>query len=132
MTSECIFCKIVKDEIPSTKVYEDEDFIAFMDIRPINRGQVLVIPREHYRWVYDVPNRGEYWEAANKVAEKVIKGLKADHVSFVTLGHEIPHAHIWVVPRYADDGHGGFLDWSKAREASREELDELASLIRKA
>ncbi len=130
--SDCIFCKITKDELPSTKVYGDKDFIAFMDIRPINKGQVLVIPRRHYRWVWDVPNRGEYWEVANRVAEKMLKGLNADHVSFVTLGHEVSHAHIWIVPRYAGDGHGGFLDWDKAHEASREQLEEIAELIKKA
>ena len=58
----CIFCKIVSGEIPSYKVYEDNEFMAFLDVRPLNLGHTLVIPKKHYRWVWDVPNIGEYYE----------------------------------------------------------------------
>jgi len=65
---DCIFCKIVKGEIPAFKVYEDNDFLAFLDINPISVGHTLLIPKKHYRWVYDVPNFGEYWQVAQKIA----------------------------------------------------------------
>ncbi|KKT79078.1 MAG: Histidine triad (HIT) protein, partial [Parcubacteria group bacterium GW2011_GWF2_44_8b] len=59
---ECIFCKIVKGEIASCKVYEDENFLAFLDINPQSPGHTQVITKIHYRWVWDVPNAGEYFE----------------------------------------------------------------------
>ena len=63
-TSNCIFCKIVKGEIPSHKVYENEKFLAFLSIEPESPGHTLVIPKEHYRWVWDVPEAGEYFEVS--------------------------------------------------------------------
>ncbi|MCX6705850.1 MAG: HIT domain-containing protein, partial [Candidatus Woesebacteria bacterium] len=73
----CIFCKIVKGEIPCYKVYEDNNFLAFLDIKPLTRGNSLLISKKHYRWVYDVPDFGSYWEAAKKVALATIKALGA-------------------------------------------------------
>ncbi|MEI7463544.1 MAG: HIT domain-containing protein, partial [Candidatus Taylorbacteria bacterium] len=58
----CIFCKIINKEIPANIIYEDADFLAFLDIRPLSPGHMLVIPKKHYRWVWDVPNVGEYFE----------------------------------------------------------------------
>ena len=65
---DCIFCKIVSGKIPCYKVYEDENFLAFLDIRPLNLGHTLVIPKKHFRWVWDVPNIGEYFEVVCKIA----------------------------------------------------------------
>lgn len=103
MEVDCIFCKIVKGEIPSYKVYEDADFMAFLDIAPLNKGHVLVIPKKHYRWTWDVPNFGEYWEVARKVAKGSMKGLGAPMVEFLTHGTDVKHAHIWVVPIYENE-----------------------------
>ncbi|HLP43684.1 MAG TPA: HIT domain-containing protein, partial [Candidatus Nanoarchaeia archaeon] len=64
----CIFCKIVDGTIPSEKVTETNDFLAFMDINPRAPGHVLVIPKNHHRWVWDVPNVGEYFELTKKIA----------------------------------------------------------------
>jgi len=58
----CIFCKIVKGEIPAYKIYEDENFLAFLDINPQSPGHTQVIPKRHYRWVWDIPNVGAYFE----------------------------------------------------------------------
>lgn len=94
----CIFCKIVKGEIPSYKVYEDENFLVFLDINPQSPGHVQVIPKEHYRWVWDVPNIGEYFEVAKKIALAQKKAFDTDYVLSKTVGEEVPHAHIWVFP----------------------------------
>lgn len=94
----CIFCKIAKGEIPSHKVYEDDRFIAFLDIHPKSPGHVQVIPKEHYRWVWDVPNVGEYFEVVNKVAHAQRKAFNTDWVLSRIVGDEVPHAHIWVYP----------------------------------
>src|SRR3990167_6600023 len=64
----CIFCKIVKKEIPAHVVYEDENFLAFLDIHPQSPGHTQVITKMHYRWVWDVPNAGKYFEVVKKIA----------------------------------------------------------------
>ncbi len=94
----CIFCKIVKGEIPSHKVYEDENFLAFIDINPQSPGHTQVIPKKHYRWVWDVPNVGEYFEVARKIALAQRKAFDTDFILSKTVGDEVEHAHIWVFP----------------------------------
>ena len=63
--TDCLFCKIVAGEIPCQKVYEDDKFLAFLDIKPQSPGHTLLIPKTHYRWVYDVENYSEFWEKAS-------------------------------------------------------------------
>lgn len=128
----CVFCQIVAGKLPAYKVYEDEEFLVFLDIRPLNPGHSQVIPKKHYRWTWDVPNFGAYWEAARKVAKAVMRGLGARTVSFATLGQEVPHAHIWVIPRFPDDGHAGFINWQEVKEISKEEMARIAQKVRKA
>jgi len=94
----CIFCKIVKGEIPAHKVYEDENFLAVLDIHPQSPGHVQVIPKEHYRWVWDVPNVGEYFEVVRKIAKAQQKAFGTDSIIAKIVGEEVPHAHIWVIP----------------------------------
>lgn len=102
--TDCIFCKISKGEIPSYKIYEDDNFFAFLDINPVNFGHTLLIPKDHYRWVYDVPNFGQYWQVAQKIALAIQKSyLKPDYISFLTMGNEVEHAHIHIIPRFNND-----------------------------
>lgn len=96
--NDCIFCKIVKGEIPAHKVYEDADFLAFLDINPLSPGHALVIPKKHYTWVWDVPNAGAYFEVARKIALAQKKAFKTDFVLSRIVGEEVPHAHIWIYP----------------------------------
>lgn len=127
MEEDCIFCKIVKGEMSSYSVFEDKNYIAFMDIFPRAKGHVLVIPKEHYRWVYDVPNFGEYFEVAKKVAQKVQKAVKSDFVSFVTVGNEVPHAHIHILPQ--QEGSITGIRFTELLDMSKEEIQELAATI---
>lgn len=106
--SDCIFCKIVKGEIPCYKVYEDDLFLGFLDIHPIAKGHVLLIPKTHYRWPYDVPKFGKYFEVARTVGLAAQKAMKADSISFATFGFDVSHAHIWIIPRWLDDPHRTF------------------------
>jgi histidine triad (HIT) family protein len=94
----CIFCKIVRGEVPSHKVYEDDDFLAFLGIPAISPGYTLVIPKAHYRWVWDVPNAGQYFEIAQKIARAQQKAFETDEIYSKILGEEVPHAHIWIYP----------------------------------
>lgn len=100
----CIFCKIVRGEIPSHKVYEDENFLAFLDINPQSPGHTQVIPKQHYRWVWDVPNAGEYFEVVKKIAQAEQKAFQTDFILSRIIGDEIEHAHMWVFPNNAVAG----------------------------
>ena len=95
---DCIFCKIINGEVPSHKVYEDEHFVGILDINPQTPGHTQIIPKEHHRWVWDVPNAGEYFEAARKVAQAQRKAFDTDFIISRIVGDEVPHAHIWVFP----------------------------------
>jgi histidine triad (HIT) family protein len=96
--NSCIFCKIINKEIPAHVVYEDNDFLAFLDIRPLSPGHTLIIPKKHYRWVWDVPNVGEYFEVARKVALAQQKAFNQESILSKIVGEEVHHAHIWVFP----------------------------------
>ena len=101
---DCIFCKIVKGEIPSYKVYEDDDFFAFLDIHPQTPGHTQVIPKTHARWVWDVSNVGAYFEVVKKIAKAQQKAFGTEWILSKIIGDEIPHAHIWVFPNDAVQG----------------------------
>jgi histidine triad (HIT) family protein len=94
----CIFCKIVAREIPANIVYEDEHFLAFLDIRPQSPGHTLVIPKKHYRWVWDVENIGSYFEVVQKIALAQRKAFGTELVTSKIVGEEVPHAHVWLIP----------------------------------
>lgn len=128
---DCVFCKIAKKEIPSFEIFENEKFLAFLDINPRNPGHTLVIPKEHFRWVWDVPFLGEYFEITGKIANAIRKAMKTDWVVSLILGEEIPHAHIWLVPRFPDDGHEDAIVLSNIKKISKEEMEKIAEKIRK-
>ena len=94
----CIFCKIANKEIPAHIVYEDDDFIAFLDIHPQSPGHVQVIPKKHYRWVWDAPRLGSYFEVVGKIARAQKKAFNQEMVLAKIVGEDIFHAHIWVYP----------------------------------
>ncbi len=113
--SDCIFCKIVAGEIPCYKIYEDEKFLAFLDIFPKTSYQMLVIPKEHFEWVWDVPNLGEYYEVTGKIARKAREVLGTP-IRQMVYGFQVPHAHIQIRPGRSNDRDGS--------QASGEELAE--------
>ena len=108
---ECLFCKIVKGELPSSKIYEDEDTLAFLDIFPVNKGHSLVISKEHYENIFDVPaeSLAKISSVMKNVADAVKKGVNADGISIAQsngkdAGQVIPHIHFHIMPRFKDDG----------------------------
>lgn len=129
---DCIFCKIVKGEIPCSKVYEDENIFAFLDIAPVHKGHTLVIPKKHFETILDVPEQElkELILAVKKVAIAVEKGVDADGF-VVTMsnkkaaGQVVPHAHFHIIPRFEDDG---LKHWSKI-EYKEGELEEYKNKI---
>lgn len=123
---ECIFCKIANGEIPCYKVYEDDNFLWFLDIRPMNPWHTLIIPKKHYRWVWDVENIGEYFQVVQKVANSIRKTMGTQRVVSAVFGEEVEHAHVWLVPRFHQDGHWGSLDLTNVKSLTKEELITIA------
>jgi histidine triad (HIT) family protein len=107
---DCIFCKIVAGEVPSTRVDEDERTIAFMDISPATRGHVLVIPRAHARdlLVVDAEDLAACMAMAQRIASLQVERLGADGVNLLNscgpaAWQTVFHFHVHVIPRYVDD-----------------------------
>lgn len=125
--NDCVFCKIISGDIPSHKVYEDENFFAFLDINPQSPGHVQVIPKEHTRWVWDVPNAGAYFEVVKKIALAQRNAFETDWILSRIVGDEVPHAHIWVYPG-AKDGDSPSLRFGGA---SKKDFETNAEKIRK-
>ena len=133
---ECLFCKIANKELPCYKVYEDKDFLAFLDIRPLNPGHTLVIPKKHFRWVWDVPvkndnspNISEYYIIVSKIANAIKKAFNTDYVVSLVLGEEVAHAHVWLIPRLKNDGHGTAVDLKNIKKLSDREMTEAQEKI---
>lgn len=114
----CIFCKIVSKKIPADIVYEDKRFIAFLDVHPREPGHVQVIPKEHFRWVWDVPYIGNYFEVVQKIAVAEKKAFKTDLIRSQVYGNEVPHAHVWVWP----ENGSGSADFKKNAELIKKNL----------
>lgn len=103
--NDCIFCKIVAGEIPAHKVYEDGQFLAFLDIHPVSKGHTLLIPKAHYAWFYDLPDElyGALFVKAKELALNLKKDQKADYVKLGIVGVDVAHAHVHLIPRtFAD------------------------------
>src|SRR5947199_10327873 len=101
---DCVFCKIIREELPSYWVFEDKDYIAFLDIRPMNPGHTLVVPKLHYRWVWDVPEAGRFFETVTRVAKALQKTTKTEAVAADSAGLGVAHAHIHHLPRFHHSG----------------------------
>ena len=128
---DCIFCKIINNDIPSFKIYEDNHYLAFLDIRPLNPGHTLIIPKQHIRWVWDSKDIQGYYAVVQKVANAIRKTFEIEQVVSLVFGEEVHHAHVWLVPRLENDGHGLSIDLSKTKEISTDEMQEIAENIKK-
>ncbi len=107
----CIFCKIIRGEIPSHKIYETENTLTFLDIQPKTKGHLLTIPKKHHETIYDVPEEilFEIIKVNKKMSNLAKEKLKAKGVNIInsnekTAQQEIPHIHFHTVPRYEEDG----------------------------
>ena len=108
---DCIFCKIVRKDIPCVCVLDTDKVLAFLDISPVNKGHVLVVPKEHFETMLDVPDNllKEMIVVAKRVGKGLRKGLKADGFNigmnnFAAAGQVVFHAHLHVIPRFEADG----------------------------
>lgn len=111
MNDSCVFCKIANGTIPSYKVYEDNEILAFLDVNPASRGHTLVVTKQHFDSVVTTPKAilDKAFEVAQLVAQAEIKELGATGVNILTncgksAGQTVNHFHIHVIPRYDEDG----------------------------
>ena len=112
MENDCLFCKIIKGEIPAEKIYEDEYTFAFLDIHPINRGHTLVIPKEHHPNIYSIKEEQyiNLMKSVRTLAPKIKEALGADGINIGinndrAAGQVIFHMHVHIIPRFTGDGH---------------------------
>lgn len=106
---DCIFCKIVKGEIPSFKIYEDDSYLAILDIAQFTQGHTIVIPKKHFRFIWDIGDN-KYFEVINKIANHY-KSLGYEFVDSATFGRMVPHAHFHLIPH-----NGEINDWRNSLE----------------
>ena len=131
----CIFCRIAQKQVPASYVYEDEKVIAFLDIKPLNEGHTLVIPKSHYESIFEIPvNLVAHLHGVTKrIALAVKKATDADGISISqqngkAAGQEIFHLHVHVIPRYEGQKLPSF---SEVSEADREKMIQTVAKIRK-
>ena len=128
----CVFCAIVSGEAEAHRVVEDDDFVAFLDVRPVFRGHVLLVPREHVVTLPDLPAhlRDPFLALGQRLCTAMLDGLGAQG-SFVainnTVSQSVPHLHLHVVPRTKGDGLRGFF-WPRTRYADREAAEHAERL----
>lgn len=136
MTDEtCVFCRIAQKQVPANLVYEDEKVIAFLDIKPLNEGHTLVIPKAHYASIFDIPkDLIAYLHGTTKqVAIAVKKATNADGISIIqqngkAAGQDVFHLHVHVIPRYEGQK---LPSYNEVTEADRARLSQTAVEIRK-
>jgi histidine triad (HIT) family protein len=111
MNEECVFCKIAKGEIKSNLVYEDDNFIGFLDVNPKAEGHTLIVPKQHFRTILDMPSSLgiEMIDAVKEVSLNLIKKGKADGFNLIinngeVAGQVVHHVHIHIIPRKKNDG----------------------------
>ena len=126
-----IFSKIVSNEIPSYKVYENENFLAFLDINPLKKGHTLVIPKIEVDYIFDLELKEyqELWNFAKLVANGMKRVIKCERISIVVMGLEVPHAHIHLIP--LDNMQD--IDFCQPKlNVSSDQMNKIASLIKSA
>ena len=133
--NDCLFCKIIKGKLPSSKVYESEKTLAFLDIHPVNIGHTLVISKEHFANIYETPDDvlSDMIIVSKKTAMAIKIATSADGINLAmnnnhAAGQLIFHSHLHVIPRFSNDG---FELWHGKRPYNEDEMAEVAEKIKK-
>lgn len=136
---DCLFCKIVRGEIPAKKVYEDAVSFAFLDINPRNPGHTLVIPKDHFETILDMPDSdaADYFKSVKHVAGLVKNGVNAQGLSISSsngqvAGQVVAHQHFHVIPRFVTEGPVGLEGILPAKRLDEKTMDQLVAAISKA
>jgi histidine triad (HIT) family protein len=136
MDPSCLFCRIAAGEAPAHHVYEDERFVAFLDVRPLFPGHVLLVPRDHHVTLMDLPEdlAGPLVLTAQRLSRAVQEAMGSQGIFNAmnnVVSQSVPHLHMHVVPRTKKDGLRGFF-WPRGTYASDEEAAGVAERIRSA
>ncbi|MFZ2048734.1 MAG: HIT family protein [Minisyncoccia bacterium] len=130
---DCIFCKIVRKEIPATIIHETDDFLAFVNTQPVNFGHSLVIPKQHHSNIYDLPKNileklGEELQTVSIGIKKATnaEGINVDMNNEPAAGQVIFHAHFHIIPRFEGDG---FKHWQPRKYEYPEQIKEVGDKI---
>lgn len=131
--TNCIFCKIANGEIPSKTLYEDDNFRVILDLGPATKGHALILPKEHYANLYELPEEtaGEVMKLAKKMADRMKERLGCEGLNLVQnngdlAGQTVFHFHMHMIPRYQADGQK--IGW-KPGELTQDELEEIKNTI---
>jgi histidine triad (HIT) family protein len=132
----CIFCDLVRGAAEVSMCYEDSTAIAFMDIQPVNPGHVLVVPREHYEAIQDVPRDigAHLYDVAMKLIPIVQEATHSHDMNIIVnsgaaAGQNVMHYHIHIIPRREGDGFDVQLPFEGSEMPHREQLDAMAARI---
>ena len=132
--SGCVFCKIVSNSLEAAVVFEDNDTLAFLDIRPLFHGHTLVVPKAHVETLSDLPPGfiDQFFKNVQLICRGVETAMDAEG-SFVAMNNRVsqsvPHLHVHVVPRRRKDGLKGFF-WPRTKYSDEEQLNEVKERIR--
>ncbi len=126
--ADCIFCKIADKEIPAHVVWENERFLAFADIKPVNPGHLLIIPKSHVDSVFDLPESlyPEIFEIAKMLSAPLQRAMRAERIGIAIEGFGVAHAHLHLIPLNGP----GELDMGRAQPMDREELEKVMEKIK--
>ena len=137
MTAEnCLFCRIVSGEVPAVVVYEDENTVAFLDHRPLFPGHTLLVPREHFETLGDLPAAqvAPFFQNAQLLSGAIESALEAEG-TFVAMNNRVsqsvPHLHVHIVPRKRKDGLRGFF-WPRGKYGDPAEAESIRVSLSKA
>lgn len=131
----CIFCKLANGDIPTNSIYEDEDYNVILDMSPATKGHALILPKEHYKNIYDMPEEkaGQAFALASRLAKTMTEKLSADGFNIVqnnneSAGQTVFHFHIHLIPRFNGDNQK--INWQPLSPKA-EELSEIKNILTK-
>jgi len=129
---DCIFCKIVEGKIPCYKVYETDKVLAFLDINPYCKGHLLVIPKNHSRWLWDMEEKGylDLMKESKYLANVLRKAMDTEWIEEVVAGVGAEHTHVHLLPRKKNDGIGEIPTKPLIPKPSEQEMKDLAERIK--
>lgn len=124
----CIFCKIGAHEIPAHTIWEDDFYIAFLDLRPVNPGHLLIVPKLHIPYVFDMagPDYTELFQVAKKIAGPLREATGCKRVGLSIEGFGVDHAHVHLIPL----NQANEMNPERAREMLQKELEKMAKTIK--
>lgn len=135
MDTDCIFCKIITGEIPADKVYEDSEWLAVLDINPVNLGHTLLLPKEHHRNLFDLPTEllTKLGPVLQKLAQAIKDGTGADGLNIgwnnePAAGQIVFHSHVHLIPRFEGDG---FAHWHGQGGETKADFENVQESIKK-